>query len=102
MIISILYVTLQKLCSYTRTLPSGFTRSLPVCVLLNFIFLTTLVQRYSSSLFIYLLGSAKNDLLVELAMLKHIGHHQNIVNFLGCCTQSGMSIFFFCMKRKYE
>ena len=38
------------------------------------------------------IDGAKNDLLVEMAMLKHIGHHENIVNFLGCCTLSGISL----------
>jgi len=33
-------------------------------------------------------GNAKRqDLLLELAMLKHIGQHKHIINFLGCCTE---------------
>lgn len=29
---------------------------------------------------------AMDEFLQEIAMLKHIGRHQNIVTFLGCCT----------------
>lgn len=32
----------------------------------------------------------KEALMSELKMLIHIGHHTNIVNLLGACTESGM------------
>ena len=32
----------------------------------------------------------KEALMSELKMLTHIGHHDNIVNLLGACTDSGM------------
>lgn len=32
----------------------------------------------------------KEALMSELKMLTHIGHHNNIVNLLGACTDSGM------------
>eukprot|EP00111_Clytia_hemisphaerica_P020710 TCONS_00061066-protein len=32
-------------------------------------------------------NAKRQDLLLELAMLKHIGHHKHIINFLGCCTE---------------
>lgn len=31
----------------------------------------------------------KEALMSELKMLTHIGHHANIVNLLGACTDSG-------------
>lgn len=31
----------------------------------------------------------KEALMSELKMLTHIGHHANIVNLLGACTESG-------------
>lgn len=31
----------------------------------------------------------KEALISELKMLTHIGHHANIVNLLGACTDSG-------------
>lgn len=31
----------------------------------------------------------KEALMSELKMLTHIGHHVNIVNLLGACTESG-------------
>lgn len=31
----------------------------------------------------------KEALMSELKMLTHIGHHDNIVNLLGACTESG-------------
>ena len=30
-----------------------------------------------------------HDLLSEMATMKQIGIHVNIINFLGCCTQNG-------------
>lgn len=32
----------------------------------------------------------KEALMSELKMLTHIGHHANIVNLLGACTETGM------------
>lgn len=32
----------------------------------------------------------KEALMSELKMLTHIGHHDNIVNLLGACTESGI------------
>lgn len=31
----------------------------------------------------------KEALMSELKMLTHVGHHANIVNLLGACTESG-------------
>lgn len=31
----------------------------------------------------------KEALMSELKMLTHVGHHANIVNLLGACTDSG-------------
>lgn len=31
----------------------------------------------------------KEALMSELKMLTHIGHHSNVVNLLGACTDSG-------------
>lgn len=31
----------------------------------------------------------KEALISELKMLTHIGHHDNIVNLLGACTETG-------------
>lgn len=29
------------------------------------------------------------DLLRELELMKYIGKHENIINLIGCCTQTG-------------
>lgn len=34
----------------------------------------------------------KEALMSELKMLTHIGHHDNIVNLLGACTESGTTV----------
>lgn len=34
----------------------------------------------------------KEALMSELKMLTHIGHHDNIVNLLGACTESGTTM----------
>lgn len=34
----------------------------------------------------------KEALMSELKMLSHIGHHDNIVNLLGACTESGTTM----------
>ncbi|XP_066925067.1 fibroblast growth factor receptor 3-like [Clytia hemisphaerica] len=32
-------------------------------------------------------NAKRQDFLLELVMLKHIGQHKHIINFLGCCTE---------------
>lgn len=47
----------------------------------------------------------KEALISELKMLTHIGHHDNIVNLLGACTESGTTLTDFlplCLKAHYS
>ena len=32
------------------------------------------------------------DLVQEIELMKTIGHHTNIINMLGCCTQKGKNM----------
>ena len=50
------------------------------CSFIPFFFLSLLADATENELL---------DLLSEMETMKQIGRHINIINFLGCCTQSG-------------
>ncbi len=40
------------------------------------------------------------DLVSELEVMKKIGPHKNIINFIGCCTQNGKCVMSVSFRRE--